>query len=286
MLTPKRILHFNTEQNFASVSMALTQLLQLTAGEAQQLLDLGAVYLNSVRLQGEQPLMCGQYLRVHLQPKRFALPPFSPRVLIQHETNDFLVAYKPRNLPTHSTLDNARENLRQFLSNEVGQLYPIQRLDQFTAGTIVFAKTRAFARHFTQQLKLGLVNKFYVAKTSRALQPGLVCHYMKPSTTAPREVCAEPRPGWKLCKLQILSSVALETDQFRNEIKLVTGRTHQIRAQLAALKAPLIGDHLYGAKDKISSQPSLIASQIEFLNLLSQQESFILQPDLLKLDNF
>ena len=128
-------------------------------------------------------------------------------------------------------------------------LYPVHRLDANTEGLIVFARTEemrdrlldAFYRHETE--------KIYHAVTVGCPKEGRAVHYAKKDADeATVRLCRRDDPD------ALLMESAIRVLDRRGELALVeirlfTGRTHQIRVQLAALNAPVLGDDMYGDRD-------------------------------------
>ena len=166
------------------------------------------------------------------------------------DTSDYVVIDKPAGIPVHPTCDNAVENVAIQIGSLLGvKLGTMQRLDIATQGLMVLAKTREFQIRFSRWLETRKVVKKYRALIPRPLTPREVIHYMQPGERAPRVVGAEPREGWKLCALRIDEVVAAGGPQtFEARVTLLTGRNHQVRTQLSALGAPILGDELYGSK--------------------------------------
>ncbi|KAH9796435.1 RNA pseudouridine synthase 6 [Citrus sinensis] len=105
------------------------------------------------------------------------------------------------------------------------------------------------------------VKKLYLALTTAPLPVGIMTHYMRPINIAPRLVSE----GWYLCQLEVMECKKVPWPDatvgkaysiedcgwpsrdyaYECKIKLLTGRTHQVRAQLAACGAPIVGDSMY-----------------------------------------
>ncbi len=203
------------------------------------LLELGAVYLNHKRLCENKILKSGDYLRIHTQPKRYPVDKINWNQTIIHEDNDFVVINKPYGVPVHPTLDNVIENVLVQMSKFKNQkLFHTHRLDVGTQGVLILTKNAEVQKEINNQFLNREVKKYYVAKTETPLKPQRLIHYMQPSKRAPKTLSNEPLPNYKKCELII----------HENNIELITGRSHQIRAQLNAIGAPIIGDTLYGGR--------------------------------------
>ncbi len=232
----------------------------------------------------------GMTLRIHSRPSRFPMAQNFRRGLKeqQHEKDGgivfertigsmpaFAVLHKPIGLPSHSTVDNAIENLLHLYKEHRKLQYASlpQRLDTETSGLILVATHPRFASYFSKLLeqktttsaKFPSIQKQYrclvsLPKDSEEIMDSLsgyirsksiVEHYVDANSKAPKTfVSAIPQNSgaskWQLCKLRIRDMRPTCNAWLELEIELLTGRTHQIRGQLAALGCPIVGDPLYG----------------------------------------
>ena len=129
------------------------------------------------------------------------------------------------------------------------ELLITHRLDIGTSGLILFAKTKLFQRHFNHLLESRKVLKIYEALCHGPLLPyHHLNHWMLPHARAPKIVSREAQVKWKPCELEILEAQQVTNTINFYKIKLHTGRTHQIRAQLSCEANPILGDELYGGQ--------------------------------------
>lgn len=214
----------------------------------EELIRVGAVYVDGKRQREDLRLAIGQVVRVHTRRKRFPAAELGGwRRRLVHDHPGFVVLDKPSGLPTHATLDNFEENAKFVLERELGcSLYTTHRLDVPTAGLLILAKTAEAQTRLNGVFARGLVSKIYHAVSHARLAPGAYRHFLNPETHVPRTVAREARPGWWDCRLRIEATGHLRDGNHWHRVRLLTGKTHQIRAQFTAEGAPLVGDETYG----------------------------------------
>lgn len=263
-----------------AISDVLLNILELDRDQIEFLLDLGSIYHNHQRVRENISIATGDYLRVHTNPRRFIIKDENWQDRIIFENEHFLVANKISGLPVHASVDNHKEHLQNYLAQYLKcNLHVTHRLDIPTRGLIVYAKTTEFQTAFNKLLIQRETTKIYKALVEgTALLPGLLTHYMEPSPRAPKKVSREAHEGWQDCVLKILEVNQKENNRSELKIHLLTGRTHQIRAQLGCEKHPIVGDHAYGAPKLWADEKiELEACELIFINpLTSEPHRFIL----------
>jgi 23S rRNA pseudouridine1911/1915/1917 synthase len=278
---PKRYVHLLSQETDTLLSFIIKKQPLVTPTRLSWLIEFGAVYIDSDRiLNPVAGVKDGQIIRVHLEPKRYFVDSDLLLKKIVFENRDFLVADKPSGLPMHATLDNFYENLITGLSKATNtQLYITHRLDVPTSGLVVLAKSPKAQTAFNKIISDRSLTKTYEAFVASPITLGLKQHWMRSSPKAPKEIADSPAGDgkWDECLLEIID--CQETDRailgqtkkvYKLKIKLLTGRTHQIRAQLAFEMNPIIGDEMYGGTP--SDWFGLVAKELAFQCPLTLEE--------------
>lgn len=168
---------------------------------------------------------------------------------IIYEDKDILVCRKPAGLPTQSakvTVPDLVSELRNYLAEKKeSYLGVVHRLDQPVEGLLVFAKNKAAAKKLSEQLKTSSFDKVYyaVAFNQPPVQEGMLEDYMIKDGSRAKIVPADT-PGAKKAVLHY-RLIAMKKGRALYEVRLETGRFHQIRAQMAHAGMPLLGDKKY-----------------------------------------
>ena len=142
------------------------------------------------------------------------------------------------------------------------------RIDRNTGGIVIAAKTAEALRILNQKIRDRELDKRYLCIVEGKLKPeaGTLKGYLFKDAVKNRVyVTKESQPGSKTCVTNY-RTLAVRQGLSLVECELVTGRTHQIRAQMAAAGHPLLGDGKYGklGKDAVRKYQALYSYKLTF----------------------
>ena len=126
----------------------------------------------------------------------------------------------------------------------------IHRIDRPVSGAVLFAKTSKALARMNEQMRSGAIRKIYWAITERTPEPesGELRHWLvRDGRTNRSHVYDSPRAEAKESRLRY-GTIARSDRYTLLEVELLTGRHHQIRAQLSKIDCPIKGDLKYGAR--------------------------------------
>ena len=157
----------------------------------------------------------------------------------------------------------------------------VHRLDRPVFGLVVFAKTSKALARMNEMFRNGDVHKTYwaITKNRPPKDEDTLVHYI---TTTERNnksyASTVEKPGAQKAVLKY--RVISQSDHYYLiEVKLLTGRKHQIRVQLAAIGCPIKGDLKYGAKrSNPDGSISLLARNVTFVHPVSKQDICVTAP--------
>ena len=194
-------------------------------------------------------------------------------VKVLYEDNHLIVAVKPAGVLSQSDGSNAPDMLtilKAYIKEKYqkpGEVYLglVHRLDRPVSGVMVFARTSKAASRLSEQIRSRKVEKIYRCVVNGILEgEGRLENYIsKDESSNTVTVSDTEKPGYKASYLDY-RSLAAKDGLTLVEVKLGTGRSHQIRAQMAHSGFPLIGDQKYGKKDERTKDIALEAYKLSF----------------------
>ena len=181
-----------------------------------------------------------------------------------------------------SEMTETKESLPKMLSEQLkSEIFVLHRLDKPVGGAMIYAKTKKGASAFSRLISEDGIKKEYVtvldgrpAENSGLLTDLLFRDKQKNKTYTVKRM----RKGVKEAKLTY-EVIASAEEKSLVKIQLITGRTHQIRAQFASRKTPVTGDGKYGSRDN-KCKTALWSHKLEFTHPFTHEHiSVTCEPD-------
>ena len=246
----------------------------LPASLAQKYIRIKRIKLNGGRADRDTRLKAGDVLQLYINDEFFDKPRednafltvATPKLNIVYEDEHILLADKRPGLAVHphdgaeygrTLIDHIQAYLyqkREWHPREENAFTPAlcNRIDRNTGGIVIAAKTAEALRVLNQKIKDRELDKRYLAIVEGTPKPpkGSLKGYLFKDAKKNRVfVSNTPQPGSKSCQTNYVT-LATRNGLSLVECELITGRTHQIRAQFAHAGHPLLGDGKYGKLDK------------------------------------
>lgn len=197
------------------------------------------------------------------------------KIKILYEDNHLLVVEKPVNMLVQADKTKDEDlltKLKEYIKKEYNKpgavfLSLVHRLDRPVGGAIVYAKTSKAASRLSDQLRRRVIEREYLAIVRGSVnknQARLENYLLKDNK---RNEVSIVKSNIKGSQKAILGykKLANKRDLSLLKVKLETGRSHQIRVQLAGIGHPLYGDQKYGSKvNKVGEQIALWSHKLTF----------------------
>jgi len=246
----------------------------LPASLAQKYIRIKRIKCNGKRVERDTRLNAGDVLQLYINDEFFDKPREDnafltvavPKLQIVYEDEHILLADKRPGLAVHphdgaeygkTLIDHIQAYLyqkREWRPREENSFTPAlcNRIDRNTGGIVIAAKTADALRILNQKIKDRELDKRYLAiveGTPKPKEGSLKGYLFKDARKNRVFVTDSPQPGSKSCQTNY-KVLASQNGLSLVECELITGRTHQIRAQFAHAGHPLLGDGKYGKLDK------------------------------------
>ena len=256
----------------------------------QRLIEEGKILVNNKKTKASYKIQEKDEVIVEEdKPKEVSIKAQNIPIEILYEDNDIIVVNKPKGLVVHpangnpdGTLVNAVMAIcKDSLSGIGGEIRPgiVHRLDKDTSGAIIVAKNDKAHINMSEQIKNHEVEKTYIALVKGFVKENAATINMPIGrSTKDRKKMAVSKNG----KNAVTHFKVIE--RFVNytllEVKIETGRTHQIRVHLSQIGYPIVGDAVYsnGKNEWGIEGQCLHAKSLKFKHPITGKEMFIEAP--------
>jgi 23S rRNA pseudouridine1911/1915/1917 synthase len=231
-------------------------LVDFSRSKVQEWIQEGFISLNRQAARSKQRVYTGDLIDLDIpEVAKISDQPENIEFGILHQDDEIIVVNKPANLVVHpaaghdtGTLVNGLLNIDSALE-QLPRAGIVHRLDKDTTGIMVVARTLKAHASLVDQLQQRLVKREYVAITQgvvtagRTIETGIARH---PQNRKKMSVQAYGKTA--ITHFQVIEKFPHHS---LIKVQLETGRTHQIRVHMAHLRYPLLGDLMYGGRQRI-----------------------------------
>jgi 23S rRNA pseudouridine1911/1915/1917 synthase len=251
----------------------------LTRSHVQRLIKEGMVTVNAKTEKHSYKVKDGDLIELTLPAAQegILIPEDIPLDII-YEDEYMIVLNKPPDMVmypglSHSsgTLMNAVVSICRKLSSVGAPLRPgvVHRLDKDTSGLIVIAKDDTAHHNLVTQFREREIEKYYLALLYGNLktESGEIKTLIGRSASSRKKMSAKPKSGKEaITKYEVTKRFKFAT---LAKVRIITGRTHQIRVHFASIGNPVLGDKLYGKKTAITLAQKTISFPRQMLHAYS-----------------
>jgi 23S rRNA pseudouridine1911/1915/1917 synthase len=221
----------------------------------QKLADRQRVFVNDRIISSSCKLKRGDIITVEFEKEeKLHVKPEKIKIDIIYEDDDIVVVNKQSGIVVHPSYGHPSGTLlNALMGHSAGKYNPylVHRLDKDTSGVIIFAKNEKAKISISKQLQKRVVKKIYYAavKGIIAENRGIIKAPLGRSPQNRKLISVNPLA--KKTAITEFKVIERKDDYTLLKVRIITGRTHQIRSHMKYINHPVIGDRQYGGSETI-----------------------------------
>ena len=236
----------------------------LTNGTIFKALRNKDIRINGVKISENVPVNAGDEITLYIKDEFLFGTTALDKSKIIYDDENIVIVNKPQDVLVQG--DGINIGLDKMVNDYFGtqNIVPCHRLDRNTSGLIIFAKNEIAEETISEMLKQHMIRKVYrcrVVGHPKNKKATLTAYLFKDSKTSQVIISNEKKKGYVeiVTKYEVIAYNNDGTSTL--EVELVTGRTHQIRAHLAFIGYPILGDGKYG-KNEVNKKFKLTRQEL------------------------
>ena len=255
---------------------------ELSRSYIQKLLKEQEVMVNGFAVKANYKVQEGDEISVMVPDmKEPDILPENIPLNILYEDDDVLIVNKPKGMVVHPANGNPDGTLvnailamcKDSLSGIGGEIRPgiVHRLDKDTSGLLIVAKNDEAHMNMSKQIQERKVTKKYIALVRGVVaeDEATIDLPIARSTKDRKKMAVDPKGRNAVTHFKVLKRYDNYT---LLELKIDTGRTHQIRVHMAYIGHPIVGDSLYGNESDLITRQALHAYKVEFIHPITNKK--------------
>lgn len=231
------------------------------------------ITINRIKAPGYVVLKVGDHVTVSIPNEKSYFPAEDIPISVLYEDEDFLIINKQPGVTVHPTKGHPDHTIANGImkymedNNESFKVRFINRLDMDTSGVLVIAKNQMVQADLNNQMMSGKTTKEYLAVVSGAPSEDEFTIDLPIGAPAPgtigRRVVSDAEEGFpSQTDVSVIQRIKKGEHCYSLlNLKLLTGRTHQIRVHLSHIGFPILGDPIYGGDMSLISRQALHAKR-------------------------
>jgi 23S rRNA pseudouridine1911/1915/1917 synthase len=274
------------EENSKRIDSFISEIEGISRVTAQRLIENDKILVNGKKTKASYKVINGDKITIEYEePKEIGLQAEDIPIEIIYEDEDIIVVNKPKGMVVHPANGNPNGTLvnalmaicKDSLSGIGGEIRPgiVHRIDKDTSGILVVAKNDKAHIALSEQIKAHKVDKTYIALVKGIVKENTATINMPISRSQnDRKKMAVNKNGKEA--VTHFKVIARYDRYTLLEVKIETGRTHQIRVHLSEIGYPIVGDTVYsnGKNEWNENGQFLHAKSLKFVHPITGKEMF------------